>query len=88
MFDTIVLATDGSKSVERAVTVALDESDAERLTDETGYRIVTLPAEAQADREFASLLRNADETMATVIVEAGDVDSGSMSESPSWIRTS
>jgi len=37
-----------------AVTVALDESDAERLTDEGGYRIVTLPAEPQADREFAS----------------------------------
>ncbi|ELZ55641.1 TrkA-C domain protein [Halorubrum hochstenium ATCC 700873] len=58
-----------------AVTVALDESDAERLTDETGYRLVTLPAEPQADREFASLLRNADETMATVTVGAGsDLD--------------
>jgi len=58
-----------------AVTVALDESDAERLSDETGYRIVTLPAEPQADREFASLLRNADETMATATVAAGsDLD--------------
>ena len=49
-------------------TVALDESDAETLSVERGYRIVTLPAEPQADREFASLLRNADETMATVTV--------------------
>ncbi|GAB7091858.1 hypothetical protein JCM18237_21290 [Halorubrum luteum] len=49
-------------------TVALDESDAETLSVERGYRLVTLPAEPQADREFASLLRNADETMATVTV--------------------
>ena len=54
-----------------AVTVALDESDAEALTAESGYRLVTLPAEPQADREFASLLRNADETMAAVTVAAG-----------------
>jgi len=60
-----------------AVTVALDESDAERLRDEAGYRIVTLPAEPQADREFASLLRNADETMASVTVEAGSDLEGS-----------
>ncbi|WP_223174182.1 cation:proton antiporter regulatory subunit [Halorubrum aquaticum] len=52
-------------------TVALDESDAEKLSLEGGYRLVTLPAEPQADREFASLLRNADETMATVTVEDG-----------------
>ena len=54
-----------------AVTVALDESDAERLTEEGDYRLVTLPAEPQADREFASLLRNADETMASITVETG-----------------
>ncbi|RLM63225.1 potassium transporter TrkA [Halorubrum sp. Atlit-8R] len=60
-----------------AVTVALDESDAERLTDEGGYRLVTLPAEPQADREFASLLRNADETMASVTVAAGSELDGS-----------
>ncbi|MEZ3166748.1 potassium transporter TrkA [Halorubrum ejinorense] len=60
-----------------AVTVALDESDAERLTEEGGYRLVTLPAEPQADREFASLLRNADETMASLTVEAGSDLEGS-----------
>jgi hypothetical protein len=64
-----------------AVTVALDESDAERLTDEGGYRIVTLPAEPQADREFASLLRNADETMASVAVGAGsDLDGSTVGD--------
>jgi len=60
-----------------AATVALDESDAERLTEEESYRIVTLPAEPQADREFASLLRNADETMAAITVEAGSALAGS-----------
>ena len=60
-----------------AVTVALDESDAERLSEEGGYRLVTLPAEPQADREFASLLRNADETMASITVEAGSDLEGS-----------
>lgn len=61
-----------------AVTVALDEADAERLTAETGYRLVTLPAEPRADREFASLLRNADETMAAVTVSAGSALDGSI----------
>ena len=51
-------------------TVALDDGDAAELSVEGGYRLITLPAEPQADREFASLLRNADETMATVTVKA------------------
>ena len=64
-----------------SVTLALDESDAEGLTDEAGYRLVTLPAEPQADREFASLLRNADETMASVAVGAGsDLDGSTVGE--------
>ncbi|SFR30808.1 cation:proton antiporter regulatory subunit [Halorubrum sodomense] len=64
-----------------AVTVALDESDAEPLTDEGDYRLVTLPAEPRADREFASLLRNADETMASVTVGAGsDLDGSTVGE--------
>ncbi|MGM0447588.1 MAG: potassium transporter TrkA [Methanobacteriota archaeon] len=64
-----------------AVTVALDESDAERLTEESGYRFVTLPAEPQADREFASLLRTADETMASVAVGAeSDLDGSTVGQ--------
>ncbi len=58
-------------------TVTLDESDAEPLAADESYRLVTLPAEPQADREFASLLRTADETMATVTVEAGSDLAGS-----------
>ena len=51
------------------VTLALDEHDA---TDVAGgsYRLLTLPAERRPDREFAGLLRSADETMAAVEVEA------------------
>ena len=60
-----------------AATVALDESDAAALVEEESYRLVTLPAEPQADREFASLLRNADETMAAITVAAGSALEGS-----------
>jgi hypothetical protein len=59
-----------------AATVALDESDAEALVEEESYRLVTLPAEPQADREFASLLRNADETMAAITVADGSALAG------------
>ncbi|AUX09742.1 potassium transporter TrkA [Halalkaliarchaeum desulfuricum] len=82
--DTVQLWTDeeGPKRVTTAelratagdvATVALDESDAENVEQTRRYRLVTLPAEPQADREFASLLRNADETMsvATVAPESG-----------------
>jgi hypothetical protein len=48
------------------VTLAVDAVDAGLLDAATSYRLVSLPAEPQADREFASLLRAADETMAAV----------------------
>ncbi|MDR5674735.1 TrkA C-terminal domain-containing protein [Halalkaliarchaeum sp. AArc-GB] len=51
-------------------TVTVDESDAEKIDQSRRYRLVTLPAEPQADREFASLLRNADETMTVATVSA------------------
>ncbi|WP_435319356.1 potassium transporter TrkA [Haloarchaeobius sp. TZWSO28] len=53
------------------VTLAIDETDAGALSDSTKYRLVTLPAEPSADREFASLLRVADETMGAVAIEEG-----------------
>ncbi|MFB6130200.1 MAG: potassium transporter TrkA [Salinigranum sp.] len=53
------------------VTVALDEADARRLTDEATYRLVTLPGDPQADREFTSLLRAAEETLGAVTVAEG-----------------
>jgi hypothetical protein len=53
------------------VTLAVDETDAGKLDASTTYRLVSLPAEPQVDREFASLLRAADETMAAVSVKDG-----------------
>lgn len=52
-------------------TLAVDEADADDLAAEGPYRLVTLPTEPQADREFASLLRAADETMAVATVAEG-----------------
>ena len=52
------------------VTVALDEDGARELDPATRYRLVTRPTTPRADRELASLLRVADETMAAVTVEA------------------
>jgi hypothetical protein len=54
------------------VTLALDATDADRIDPRNEYHLVTLPADAQADREFAALLRSADETMAAVTV-SGDI---------------
>jgi hypothetical protein len=52
------------------VTLAVDDGDADALSPTERYRLVTLPAEPQADREFATLLRSVDETMASVTVAA------------------
>ena len=50
------------------VTLAVDAADTRKLDDSTEYRLVTLPVETRPDREFTSLLRAADETMAAVEV--------------------
>lgn len=55
------------------VTVVVDERTAELLDSEQQYRLVTLPAESNLDREFAALLRTADETMAAITVGAESV---------------
>ena len=52
------------------VTLAVDEGDADMLSPTEQYRLVTLPAEPRADREFATLLRGVNETMGSVTVEA------------------
>lgn len=49
------------------VTLALDEQEAQELAGGR-YRLITLPAEPRAEREFAGLLRAADETMAAITV--------------------
>lgn len=57
------------------VTVAIDAADTPKLNPTERYKLVTLPVQDRPDREFASLLRSADETLATVTVEAGsDLD--------------
>lgn len=53
------------------VTLAVDAAEADRLDAETRYRLLTMPVEPRADREFASLLRAAEETMGVVTVEEG-----------------
>lgn len=53
------------------VTVAIDAGDTPKVDPTRRYRLVTLPVEDRPDREFASLLRAAEETFSTVTVEAG-----------------
>lgn len=52
------------------VTVAVDADDATRLNSTQRYRLATLPVEPRVDREFASLLRAADETVTTITLAA------------------
>ncbi|QLG26326.1 TrkA C-terminal domain-containing protein [Halorarum halophilum] len=63
------------------VTIAVDESDAAAFENDRTYRLLTLPADPRADREFASLLRAADETMGVVTVSEGSALVGATVES-------
>ena len=57
------------------VTVAIDAADTQKVDPSQQYKLVTLPVQDRPDREFASLLRAADETLGTVTVEPGsDLD--------------
>lgn len=60
-----VRATSGA-----VVTLAVDAADAPKLDPEARYRLVTLSTDARPDREFASLLRAVDETLATIEIGA------------------
>lgn len=60
---------------DNTVTLALDEQDAKTIAGGS-YRLITLPAEPRADREFAGLLRAADETMAAITVVDESVVTG------------
>lgn len=53
------------------VTLAVDAAEADEFDPDTRYRLVTLPVEPRADREFASLLRAASETMSVIHIQAG-----------------
>ena len=58
------------------VTVAIDAAETPKVDQTERYRLVTLPVEERPDREFASLLRAADETMGTVTVGRGSALDG------------
>lgn len=58
------------------VTVALDQVDAESIDPSHQYRLVTLPTDPRYDREFARLLRRADETMGVMEVAEGSALAG------------
>ncbi|MFB6089926.1 MAG: potassium transporter TrkA [Halobellus sp.] len=64
---------------EDVATVILDEADAAGLDPDATYRLLTLPTDPGAEREFTSLLRAADETMDVVTVQAGsDLDGATL----------
>jgi hypothetical protein len=65
---------------EDVVTLSLDEYDARTLAG-GDYRLLTLPYEPGADRQFASVFRSADETMVVLDVEAGsDLDGATVAD--------
>jgi hypothetical protein len=66
-----VLTAELRAHVDDVATLAVAEEEATRLDAASTYRLVTLPAEPQAEREFASLLRAAEETMYVVRVAEG-----------------
>lgn len=53
------------------VTLVVDAAETGRLDPEGRYRLVTLPVEPRADREFASVLRAAEETMGVITIAEG-----------------
>lgn len=53
-------------------TVAVDVADVRSLRTDADHRLVTLPGTPDAEREFVSALRAADETVTAVTVDAGD----------------
>lgn len=57
-------------TVENIVTVATDEAVAERVDPTENYRLMTLPTDPHADREFAAMLRHGEETMSVVEITA------------------
>jgi hypothetical protein len=71
-----VLTAELRGTADDVVTVAIDAADTSKLDPDEAYRLVTLPVEDRPDREFASLLRAADETFASVTVAAESAIAG------------
>lgn len=53
-------------SVDRVVTVAMDETAVNRTDPTVEHRLMTLSVDAQPDREYAAMLRRGDETMSVI----------------------
>jgi hypothetical protein len=53
------------------VTLAVDDADVQAVDQSRRHRLVTLPVADRTDREFASMLRAADETHTAVTVQPG-----------------
>ncbi|WP_224334142.1 potassium transporter TrkA [Haloprofundus halobius] len=70
-----VLTGELRATADDVATLAIDEAEVDRLDAERSYRLVTLPVDPAADRQFAALLRTAEETMGVVTV--AETDSGS-----------
>lgn len=68
--DSPTLVTDGEFRGKHGdvVTLAVDSSAVDALSATNQYRLATLPDSSSADREFASLLRSAPETMEKVTI--------------------
>ncbi|WP_254840657.1 potassium transporter TrkA [Natronomonas marina] len=66
-----VLTAEIRGTADDVVTLAVDEAETDLLDPEARYRLVTLPAEVRADREFAGQLRSAAETMGAVNLAVG-----------------
>jgi len=76
-----VLTAELRAHVDDVATLAVAEEEATRLDAASTYRLVTLPAEPQAEREFASLLRAAEETMYVVrVAEESDLVGAAVDE--------
>ncbi|QCC50329.1 hypothetical protein [Halapricum salinum] len=58
------------------VTVAIDAAETPKLDSSERYRLVTLSVDSRPDREFASLLRAATETLGVVEIDAGSALDG------------
>lgn len=53
------------------VTLAVDADQVDRLEAEDGYRLVTMPGSRRPDREFAAILRRANESLVEVAIADG-----------------
>ncbi|WP_232819738.1 potassium transporter TrkA [Haloprofundus halophilus] len=69
-----VLTGELRATTDEVATLAVDETDVDRLDATQSYRLVTLPVDPGVERQFAALLRTVEETMG--VVSVAETDSG------------